>query len=41
MAEQHLASIEPARYFVGEATGTFDGVIEAVDLKGEAPDLLF
>jgi len=38
MAEQHLASIEPARYFVGEAIGTFDGVIEAVDLKGEAPD---
>lgn len=38
MAEQRLASIEPPRYFVGEAIGTFDGVIEAVDLKGEAPD---
>lgn len=26
------------RYFVGEAVGSFDGIIQAVDLKGEAPE---
>jgi hypothetical protein len=37
-AELDTAASEPVKYFVGEATGTFDGVIEAIDLKGEAPD---
>ena len=29
----------PQKFFVGDAIGTFDGVIQAVDLKGDAPEV--
>lgn len=37
-AAQDVAEAVPTRFFVGEAIGTFDGVIQAVDLKGDAPE---
>lgn len=34
---QHMAEAAPSKFYVGNALGSFDGVIEAVDLKGDAP----
>lgn len=34
---QSAAEDAACRYFIGNTIGTFDGVIEAVDLKGDAP----
>ncbi|MCP5365842.1 MAG: hypothetical protein H6905_11550 [Hyphomicrobiales bacterium] len=36
-AKSAAESVKP-RFFVGDAIGSFDGVIEAVDLKGDAPE---
>ncbi|OWU70042.1 hypothetical protein [Phaeobacter sp. 22II1-1F12B] len=36
---QAAALSVPPKFFVGDAIGTFDGVIQAVDLKGDAPEV--
>ena len=37
-AAKAAADAMPPKFFVGNAIGAFDGVIEAVDLKGDAPE---